>query len=439
MIIKIKNNIKSKAIEYTRYAETYNILNDKLSKIGDMKKIDLIYISPDSIKEKIKREISSDLANIHVISFKDIRDIYSKTNFSNVESMLVENIYAVLEEKGSIKNENYDNELFKDLFKKLISSVLDLYVSPKCQSERIIEVILSPFIVEIIKDYFKIENNRLELAMEYKLIYEDIVRTADYIVFDNNTNTAYIIELKVDSNSIDQNKGQKSDYIKLKKNYLHWKDKYTEFENISNIKIVYILPDKTKVIEDSIEKIQIDKIKISGDLKQEIEDTLNCMHYLDKSKALTRNSIINAGSYGIEPKLLIVLSQIYENEKDRCDDFNCIAFLDKNHLDDLNNNKIINYKSMKYCRYKPRLNKNNDIEFYPIDCVNYYGEIQKNCNTEKRDLINRIPWDLEKCTRCSRENWCKDKCKGNRVNYDLKAIFEDVGNNGNISQTAKEL
>lgn len=421
---KIKNNIESKAMEYSKYAETYNVLNDKLPEIDDVNKIELIYICPNSIKTKIKSELFLNISDTHIISFKDIKDIkdtYPKTSFDKVESMLVENIYTVLEEKGSIKEENYDEEIFKSLFKNLISKALEMYVSPKCQSERIIELILYPFIIEIIRDHFKLENRELELEMEYKLIYKYIERTADYIVFDNSTNTAYIIELKVDSNSIDQNKKQKDDYIKLKENYLNWKNQYTEFKNINNIKIVYILPDKTKEMEADIEKIQLNEIEISGDLKQEIEDTLDYIYYLDKGKTLTLNSIINARNHEIEPKLLIVLSQIYKNEKDRCDDFNCIAFLKKDHYEDLNNSTIVNYKSMKYYRYKPSSNQKNSIGFYPIDCVNYYGEIQENNNTKKRNLKNIIPWDLEKCLRCSLKKMCEGN---NRANYDIKSIFE---------------
>ena len=106
-----------------------------------------------------------------------------------------------------------------EIFYNLIAFwTLNDFCTPHITAEVIFDMLLSPFITDIVKEGMNSNGRFVLLAKEFPLkVYENNKGPkVDYLLMDDSTSDLYIVELKTDNNSF--NKKQYSIYLKKKKN-----------------------------------------------------------------------------------------------------------------------------------------------------------------------------------------------------------------------------
>ena len=106
-------------------------------------------------------------------------------------------------------------EIFYNLIKFW---TLNDFCSPNIKAEVIFDMLLSPFITDIVKEGMNSNGRFVLLAKEFPLkVYENNKGPkVDYLLMDDSTNDLYLVELKTDNNSF--NKKQYSIYLETQKN-----------------------------------------------------------------------------------------------------------------------------------------------------------------------------------------------------------------------------
>ena len=107
------------------------------------------------------------------------------------------------------------HEIFYNLIKFW---TLNDFCSPNIKAEVIFDMLLSPFITDIVKEGMNSNGGFVLLAKEFPLkVYENNKGPkVDYLLMDDSTNDLYLVELKTDNNSF--NKKQYSIYLETQKN-----------------------------------------------------------------------------------------------------------------------------------------------------------------------------------------------------------------------------
>ena len=136
-------------------------------------------------------------------------------------------------------------EIFYNLIKFW---TLNDFCTPNIKAEVIFDMLLSPFITDIVKEGMNSNGRFVLLAKEFPLkVYENNKGPkVDYLLMDDSTSDLYIVELKTDNNSFD--KEQYNKYLKTQENgdigenfCKIIKDNtqeryYTNFEMVTNVK-----------------------------------------------------------------------------------------------------------------------------------------------------------------------------------------------------------
>ena len=106
-------------------------------------------------------------------------------------------------------------EIFYNLIKFW---TLNDFCTPNIKAEVIFDMLLSPFITDIVKEGMNSNGRFVLLAKEFPLkVYENNKGPkVDYLLMDDSTNDLYLVELKTDNNSF--NKKQYSIYLEIQKN-----------------------------------------------------------------------------------------------------------------------------------------------------------------------------------------------------------------------------
>ena len=106
-------------------------------------------------------------------------------------------------------------EIFYNLIKFW---TLNDFCTPNIKAEVIFDMLLSPFITDIVKEGMNSNGRFVLLAKEFPLkVYENNKGPkVDYLLMDDSTNDLYLVELKTDNNSF--NKKQYSIYLETQKN-----------------------------------------------------------------------------------------------------------------------------------------------------------------------------------------------------------------------------
>ena len=106
-------------------------------------------------------------------------------------------------------------EIFYNLIKFW---TLNDFCTPNIKAEVIFDMLLSPFITDIVKEGMNSNGRFVLLAKEFPLkVYENNKGSkVDYLLMDDSTNDLYLVELKTDNNSF--NKKQYSIYLETQKN-----------------------------------------------------------------------------------------------------------------------------------------------------------------------------------------------------------------------------
>ena len=106
-----------------------------------------------------------------------------------------------------------------EIFYNLIESwTLNDFCTPNIKAEVIFDMLLSPFITDIVKEGMNSNGRFVLLAKEFPLkVYENNKGPkVDYLLMDDGTSDLYIVELKTDNNSFDVEQYNK--YLKAIKN-----------------------------------------------------------------------------------------------------------------------------------------------------------------------------------------------------------------------------
>ena len=106
-----------------------------------------------------------------------------------------------------------------EIFYNLIGFwTLNDFCTPSIKAEVIFDMLLSPFITDIVKEGMNSNGRFVLLAKEFPLkVYENNKGPkVDYLLMDDSTNDLYLVELKTDNNSF--NKKQYSIYLETQKN-----------------------------------------------------------------------------------------------------------------------------------------------------------------------------------------------------------------------------
>ena len=106
-----------------------------------------------------------------------------------------------------------------EIFYNLIESwTLNDFCTPNIKAEVIFDMLLSPFITDIVKEGMNSNGRFVLLAKEFPLkVYENNKGPkVDYLLMDDSTNDLYLVELKTDNNSF--NKKQYRIYLETQKN-----------------------------------------------------------------------------------------------------------------------------------------------------------------------------------------------------------------------------
>ena len=106
-----------------------------------------------------------------------------------------------------------------EIFYNLIGFwTLNDFCTPNIKAEVIFDMLLSPFITDIVKEGMNSNGRFVLLAKEFPLkVYENNKGPkVDYLLMDDSTNDLYLVELKTDNNSF--NKKQYSIYLETQKN-----------------------------------------------------------------------------------------------------------------------------------------------------------------------------------------------------------------------------
>ena len=106
-----------------------------------------------------------------------------------------------------------------EIFYNLIEFwTLNDFCTPNIKAEVIFDMLLSPFITDIVKEGMNSNGGFVLLAKEFPLkVYENNKGPkVDYLLMDDSTNDLYLVELKTDNNSF--NKKQYSIYLETQKN-----------------------------------------------------------------------------------------------------------------------------------------------------------------------------------------------------------------------------
>ena len=101
-----------------------------------------------------------------------------------------------------------------EIFYNLIEFwTLNDFCTPNIKAEVIFDMLLSPFITDIVKEGMNSNGRFVLLAKEFPLkVYENNKGPkVDYLLMDDSTNDLYIVELKTDNNSF--NKKQYNIYL----------------------------------------------------------------------------------------------------------------------------------------------------------------------------------------------------------------------------------
>ena len=106
-------------------------------------------------------------------------------------------------------------EIFYNLIKFW---TLNDFCSPNIKAEVIFDMLLSPFITDIVKEGMNSNGRFVLLAKEFPLkVYQNNKGPkVDYLLMDDSTSDLYIVELKTDNNSFD--KEQYNKYLKTQEN-----------------------------------------------------------------------------------------------------------------------------------------------------------------------------------------------------------------------------
>ena len=111
------------------------------------------------------------------------------------------------------------NENKYEIFYNLIKFwTLNDFCTPNIKAEVIFDMLLSPFITDIVKEGMNSNGRFVLLAKEFPLkVYENNKGPkVDYLLMDDSTNDLYIVELKTDNNSF--NIKQYNTYLETQKN-----------------------------------------------------------------------------------------------------------------------------------------------------------------------------------------------------------------------------
>ena len=106
-------------------------------------------------------------------------------------------------------------EIFYNLIKFW---TLNDFCTPSIKAEVIFDMLLSPFITDIVKNGINSNGHLVLLAKEFPLKVHQNNKgpKVDYLLMDDSTNDLYLVELKTDNNSF--NKKQYSIYLETQKN-----------------------------------------------------------------------------------------------------------------------------------------------------------------------------------------------------------------------------
>lgn len=106
-------------------------------------------------------------------------------------------------------------EIFYNLIKFW---TLNDFCTPNIKAEVIFDMLLSPFITDIVKNGINSNGHLVLLAKEFPLKVHQNNKgpKVDYLLMDDSTNDLYIVELKTDNNSF--NKEQYNIYLEIQKN-----------------------------------------------------------------------------------------------------------------------------------------------------------------------------------------------------------------------------
>lgn len=106
-------------------------------------------------------------------------------------------------------------EIFYNLIKFW---TLNDFCTPNIKAEVIFDMLLSPFITDIVKNGINSNGHLVLLAKEFpvKVYKNNKGRKVDYLLMDDSTNDLYIVELKTDNNSFDTE--QYNIYLKTQEN-----------------------------------------------------------------------------------------------------------------------------------------------------------------------------------------------------------------------------
>lgn len=106
-------------------------------------------------------------------------------------------------------------EIFYNLIKFW---TLNDFCTPSIKAEVIFDMLLSPFITDIVKNGINSNGHLVLLAKEFPLKVHQNNKgpKVDYLLMDDSTNDLYIVELKTDNNSFD--KEQYNKYLETQKN-----------------------------------------------------------------------------------------------------------------------------------------------------------------------------------------------------------------------------
>ena len=156
-------------------------------------------------------------------------------------------------------------EIFYNLIKFW---TLNDFCTPNIKAEVIFDMLLSPFITDIVKEGMNSNGRFVLLAKEFPLkVYENNKGPkVDYLLMDDSTSDLYIVELKTDNNSF--NKKQYRIYLETQKNSDigenfcriikdNTQERYYEnFELVTNVKgsnkYIRVLKQMAKILDGRI-------------------------------------------------------------------------------------------------------------------------------------------------------------------------------------------
>lgn len=179
-----------------------------------------------------------------------------------------------------------EHETFYNLIKFW---TLNDFCTPSIKAEVIFDMLLSPFITDIVKVGKKIDGPLILLAKEFPLkLYQDNKGPKiDYLLMDDSTDDLYIVELKTDNKSFNTKQYNNYTNVQTGKNigdnfYKIIKDNtldkyYKNFKTAKNVKgsnkYIKMLYQIASILED---KLPVDVSHLSkNELAKEIQDYLN--------------------------------------------------------------------------------------------------------------------------------------------------------------------